>query len=364
MLTPRQLELYNNLISISGESRKDNPFYYVDQPAENGFSYRIFGYMILSSYSDWLVNQDTLWARGTTFLIDENKNPIWLAALPMKKFFNLDENPLANLGHRILEENVLVTDKLDGSLMSTYIDQNGELKLKSKMSTKSEHCQKAMELLNSEEYSDLKSIIDYYTVEQNCTIDLEWTAPENRIVLGYDKSSLTILSVQSRSSIKTIDIPSDLKEYAVKTYDKSILETVKETKNIEGYIVEFSDKTRLKIKSDWYCMLHKTKELISTPKNLYESCLNEQVDDLKALFVGDEFTIKQIDEMNQRASKEFYGVKSICEEWYNQNKDLDRKSYAIKTRDIYQDAKFNLCMNLYLQKKPDYIKYLMDSFTE
>jgi len=48
MLTPRQLELYNNLISISGESRKDNPFYYVDQPAENGFSYRIFGYMIFS----------------------------------------------------------------------------------------------------------------------------------------------------------------------------------------------------------------------------------------------------------------------------------------------------------------------------
>lgn len=154
-----------------------------------------------------------------------------------------------------------------------------------------------------------------------------------------------------------------LNKYLVKRHSKEALETVKEDKYIEGYVVHLKDGQRVKIKTDWYCTIHKTKDSISTPKNLYECCLKEGSDDLLAMFAGDTITIKQIEEMRERATKDYFDLKNTCIDWYQSNKELSRKDYAIKTREHYTDSRFGLCMNLYLGKENDYIKVLVDSFT-
>ena len=371
-MNTRQLELYNNLMVISSSNRSESAFYYVDQDVISeknpekyqGWKYRIFGYM-LASYTDFL-QQDALWCRGTMFLINEKQEPQELTCLPMKKFFNLGETPIGMVSNRILNEDVLITEKRDGSLMSTYIDVDGNLKLKSKMSIKSDHCIEAMKLLDTDRYEGLKAYLNVFArsvavYNTNMTVDLEWTSPNNRIVLGYDIDELTVLSAQSlydASSIKLLKYPT---RWSVKTFnDKSILKENKE--GIEGYVVELKDGLRVKIKTDWYCLLHKNKEKISTPCNLYELCLNEQADDLIALFTGDDITVQQIKDMQLRAKTDYYDLKGSCDAFYFCNKELDRKSYAIKGQEMLTSSEFGLAMALYLGKEPDYIKILVKNF--
>ena len=44
------------------------------------------------------------------------------------------------------------------------------------------------------------------------------------------------------------------------------------------------------------------------------------------------------------------------------NKELDRKSYAIKGQEILTSSEFGLAMALYLGKEPDYVKILVKNF--
>jgi len=372
-------------MAISSSSRSESAFYYVDQDVISeknpekyqGWKYRIFGYM-LASYTDFL-QPDALWCRGTMFLINEKQEPQELTCLPMKKFFNLGETPIGMVSDRILNEDVLITEKRDGSLMSTYIDVDGNFKLKSKMSIKSDHCIEAMKLLDSDKYLELKKYLNFLAGltavcdTADMTVDLEWTSPNNRIVLGYDTDELTILSGQSlydTSSVKlltnrprwdTTKIIEYPTRWSLKTFnDKSILKENKE--GIEGYVVELKDGLRVKIKTDWYCLLHKNKEKISTPCNLYELCLNEQADDLIALFAGDDTTIQQIKDMQARAKTDYYDLKGSCDAFYFCNKELDRKSYAIKGQEMLTSSEFGLAMALYLGKEPDYVKILVKNF--
>lgn len=374
-INKRQLKLYNNLLAISNNSRKDNAFYYTDQDVISednsekykGWKYRIFLYEI-ASYNDWLINEDTFWSRGTMFLLNEKNEVQELVCLPMKKFFNLNENPLSMVSERLLNEEIVVTEKRDGSLMSTYIDVDYKLKLKSKGSTKSKHCEEAMKLLNTEKYCNLKIYLNMLA-NIGYTVDLEWTSPNNRIVIGYDSDELHILSIQNMFAVRndTIDIfnvftDSFANSFVIKQLNKSVLNTVSTDQGIEGYVVEFNDGQRIKMKTDQYCLLHKTKDSISTPKSLYEICLKKSSDDLKAMFIGDNVTIKQIEEMERKASIDFNTIKQECNSFYETNKHLDRKNYAIKNRETFQDGRFSLCMNLYLQKECDYIKVLIDNF--
>lgn len=211
-MTDRQLELYNNLMSLCDPARKDCPFYYTDQEVISekspekykGWKYRIFSNM-LATYSDWLLSEDSFWARGTMFLVNEKDEVQELTCLPMKKFFNLNENPFSQVGDRLLTEDLIITEKRDGSLMDQFIDIDGNLRLKSKKSTKSEHCKRAMNLLNTREYLDLKSFLIEMS-NRSITIDLEYCAPTNRIVIGYEKESLTILSAQCLLTTNQIDL--------------------------------------------------------------------------------------------------------------------------------------------------------------
>ena len=81
--------LFDNLMNLCSDD--NNTFFFVDTTSSMQSKFRIFSYYI-ASYSEWL-KPDALECRGIMFELDDNNNPIRVAARPPKKFFNLFENP-------------------------------------------------------------------------------------------------------------------------------------------------------------------------------------------------------------------------------------------------------------------------------
>ena len=130
-------------------------FYSVDQKDAENNVYRIFSYRLIGSYANFLL-PNAMNCRGTMFVNDDGD---WkLSCLPMKKFFRLNENPITmnlDIDHQDWE----IEEKLDGSLISSFIKPDGSWDVKSKTSINSDHAKFARSLLASVDYSDLRDFI-------------------------------------------------------------------------------------------------------------------------------------------------------------------------------------------------------------
>lgn len=352
-------ELFNNLMDLTN----NEAFYFVDA-VHAGKTYRVFNYR-LASYSDFLL-PDAFNARGTTFRIDENGPE--LASLPPVKFFNLFENSFTmNIG----ESDVYFSmDKLDGSLISTVATDNwNNFCLKSKTSFQSGQAQMATDLLNAD--PELKELLKFFTLRRY-TVNMELTSPLNRIVLPYQRPELTILNLRSLETGETIYAPDIGKrfvvdnKYIVPYYDgfpdqNGFQHYVDNATGTEGFVCVTQAGTVFKLKNDWYCKLHHTKDSVTVPRRLYEACLAGASDDLLAMFHDDAAACNMINCMQELAFHHYNHVVKTVETYYEDNKALDRKSYAIKAQNDTELAKlgvFSLAMNLYVGKEVKYEEFL------
>lgn len=358
-----QQSLYRDLLLLT---KKNEAFYFQDFQLDKK-TYRIFNYR-LASYTDFL-EPSAIECRGVMFEV-QNDEAICLAALPMEKFFNLNENPLTtNLN---LSEVVEIEEKADGSLMSTYI-HNGELRLKSKGSIFSQQALAAMEWLSKK--PDFKKKLTDIT-NLGFTVNLEWCSPEHRIVLGYTEPSLKILNVRNRYNGEyTYDwkYSNECSMYAVQSVKvddpAAFVASISSMENIEGYVIRLKSGQRVKIKTNWYLSLHRAKDDINNPRRLFETILDEGIDDLRSMFYTDDHVIKQIDQMQTKIDHIYNHMVSLVENFYNENKHLDRKSYAIKAQQDqslrYQSISyFGLAMNKYVGKSIDYKDFLKGKWKE
>lgn len=176
--------LFNDLMTLCASNEA---FYFVDH-VFMGDTYRVFTYR-LASYSDFLL-PGALECRGHTFRLGETPE---LVSLPMEKFFNIGENPMTmNLDW---EQVTYVEDKRDGSLISTVKVGASDFILKSKTSLSSQQARDAMALLGTDAYTGLRDALSELTM-QGCTVNMEYTAPDNQIVLGYKEAALRVLNVR------------------------------------------------------------------------------------------------------------------------------------------------------------------------
>lgn len=357
-----QKSLYNNLINLT----KNNEAFYSKDFILDDHIYRIFSYR-LASYSDFLL-PDALECRGIMFEMHHFDDiPFRLVSLPMEKFFNVNENPFTiDIDFNNID---YVTEKMDGSLMSTYI-HNGELRLKSKGSIESSQAYDAMKFLNLPENIQFKKILEYFA-DIHYTVNLEYTAPSNRVVIGYNKPALTILNVRnnlsgeylerhrvlSLSSIVDMSVCSDnlVKCKIVEDKDKiDFVKNVSKLTDIEGYVIKMNNGQHIKIKTDWYIALHHAKDSITNPRRLYECILEETIDDLKSMFAEDEYSLNIILEMEKNVSKIYNHLVKVTEDFYNNNKHLERKDFAIKAREELDSKEFTIVMLLYSNKSFSY----------
>ena len=368
-------ELYGQLMALCKGS---DSFYFVDHEKSGDKWFRVFTYR-LASYTDFL-QPGALEARGIMFEVfnlNGVETPTAIKSRPPTKFFNIGENPLTlELDYSKVIHSVL---KEDGSLISTFhtaVWGMGEdfesqlhwsLRLKSKTSTSSQQVKDAMAWLETQpDFRDTLLEWDIAGVTVNC----EWCAPDNRIVVGYMEPRLIVLNARSRYSgayvqrhvllqafgdhmvkdATPVNGPEDLKELATHT-------------GYEGLILQFQEDYKVqfvKFKNDWYLHRHRTKDSVNNPNALFDCVLHEGSDDLRTMFVDDPLATKIIDEMEALVIPLYNRFVKGCETFYEENKHLERKDFAIKGQlpffevgSLLNKFAFGIVMTMYLGKEPD-----------
>lgn len=352
--------LFDDLMNLCNNS---DSFYYVDQ-FYAGDTYRVFSYR-LASYTEFL-QRNAVECRGHTFLKTEDG---WqLACLPQSKFFNYGE--ISVWGDIDLSTIVMVQDKLDGSLISTVTPHKGCWFLKSKTSMTSQQAKDAGDWLYADE-SGFKAAIRK-AVQDRYTVNMEWCSPSNTIVIVYDKPALTVLNARHMDTGEYMTYAEMVQrfgeEHVVKCWPSvenvdTFVSEVEEMTGIEGVIVYLKNGTVFKLKTSAYSFLHKTKDSINNPKALWEVCVSGASDDLRALFKDDPLAIERIAKMEALASKHYNHIDKRVTEFYQTNKHLDRKGYAILgQQELNKDGIFSLAMNAYIGKDVDVKGFMIKNY--
>lgn len=364
------MKLYNDLMNAVNTSDKKE--FYFDDRVLDGVKYRIFNYRLVG-FDTFTNNENAKWARGTMFDITDEAN-VKLVCRPMQKFFNYAEGAVK---HDSAEVEVLcIHEKLDGSLISTYLHQ-GELRLKTKGALESTQAKAAEAFLNSPEQAEFKRILTTIT-KSGCTANLEWTSPDNRIVVGYEKDELRLLNVIKNDTGKLLfDVFNaiNLPEFKAKAYHVEDLERIKsgeysltelvdkmhKEEEGEGYVITLFNKStsevyQVKVKNHKYCNLHKLKDYINSDKTLCELVIRGQTDDIVEAFAQDEAALNKINEMELKVIPIYNKLLLKVEAFTLNNKHLDRKEFAIKAKEELGNL-LPLVMNLYLGKSVDYEEY-------
>lgn len=368
-MDPKQL--YNDLIKCT---EKNKLFFYRDETSTDStsktYKYRIFDYHI-ASYSEWLL-PNALNCRGTMFEISDNSNPK-LVALPMKKFFNYNENPLAMYPDLSSSTDIFI--KYDGSLISTYME-GLELKLKSKGALRSEqarHAESYLQLFKSKNVYTIYNLVHRLT-DEGFTVNMEWCSPINRIVINYNIPNLVILNIRNRDTGELI-LPSDprissfvpfylrknnspglygypvfypfLPEKINTKLDKLEIDRLSKNTGMEGYVVYMPDGNIIKLKNGWYLNLHSNKSSLSSMPNLFDLIINNQIDDLLSMFYDDSEMIQVITNAQKIVLEAYKNYIDTISIFYNFNKELSRKDFAIKAKAELVPQYFSAAMILY-----------------
>lgn len=378
METHSVITLYHNLLKLV---ETNEAFEYKDAHSVAGGLYRTFSYR-LASYSDFL-SPGAVECRGVLFEINEDGSMIRCAARPQTKFFNAYENPLVMFPTDMLStEIVLAMDKRDGSIINTFKDNDNVIRTKSHTSMHSDHAYNTTAMLHADDEL-YGAVVEADT--QDFTVNLEYTSAEFRIVLPYQKDELVVLNVRNRSTGEMLTgdalksrFPILHKRSVCAEYgniDKTfpMRHTLRESifaayemKDIEGFVLQLTDGTMVKVKTQWYCALHLSKDSINIDSRLYDVVLQDGSDDLRQMFSNDPYCLDKIDRMEKLVFSTHNKLKQTVEDFVKENKHLDRKEFALAVQDgLPKDLNHQgLAFNLYSGKNANYkevlTKYMKD----
>ena len=367
-------ENYENLMKLV---EKDEAFHYKDFTLDSKV-YRIFNYRLAS----WTSFQEpnALNCRGIMFDISDEAN-VKLVSLPPEKFFNYEEGGIDHTIGRLGDKMI----KMDGSLISTY-EHNGDIYLKSKASLFSSQANVSMAFLNAPENALFKEEVARL-VKQGYTVNMEYTSPENRVVIPYQKEELTVLSVRSNETGENFFASklarlleakggfTHITEHLVKFEDlrdftgthSKFVEAVREEQEGEGYVIEIEVNEKesylVKVKNLKYIALHQTKDSVNSSRRLFEAIINEASDDLRSMFADDAYVLNKIAEMEAQVQPVYNHIIKTVEDFHAENKDLARKDYAIKATKDHPEF-MGLLMNSYLGKTNNYKEFAIKHRTD
>lgn len=235
-----------------------------------------YGFVIDETFT----SQMALECRGLKFGKDGR-----LLARPFHKFFNL--------GERERPESIdwtaphVVLAKLDGSMVHPCMVK-GELTFMTRMGVTPQ----SKAALSIADDSVLR--LSKYGLDAGMTVLFEFTSPDNRIVIGYDKPGLTLLAVRDNRTgrylqhaellaladrfgvplIESLPPSGDTGRFATAARDES---------GIEGYVIVFDNGHRLKLKTAYYALRHKALSGLALEKNVLGWVADDAVDDVVPL---------------------------------------------------------------------------------
>jgi RNA ligase len=176
-----------------------------------------------------------------------------IVARPFPKFFNAGEDDI----EIPLQEPVVVTEKVDGSLGILYDLPDGRRAVATRGSFTSQQAIHATAIMH-QRYGDFDPNPAY-------TYLFEIIYPENRVVIDYgDFDDLVLLGAVDKTTGRSVSLEEAGERWSgpiVQVYPyRSFTEVNRDgiAENREGFVVHFLDSDlRLKVKSDWYFRMHK-----------------------------------------------------------------------------------------------------------
>ena len=203
------------------------------------------------------------------------------------------------------------------------------------------------------------------SIEQDCTPVFEGIGRDNVIVLRYNVDfELVLLGIidNKTGEVLTFDELPEYKNIKIaKVYNKTwdeLLEIQETSKpDIEGFVVK-SSKGLCKIKVSSYVDLHRLKDSVNNKKSLVSLILDDNLDDLIGSFRDDKATIDYVLEEQDKISHVYNALVKTVEDTFEENKELERKEFAIKNQQEHKGI-FGLLMAKYLGKDVDYKTFFM-----
>jgi len=301
------------------------------------FTYR------LALVDDFKAYKGTRNLRGITFRGDTKE----LIALPLHKFWNLNENEYTQLDVIKNKKILHVTEKYDGSLVYFFM-LGSRLYCKTKFNSAADQAYWAMNIVECN--STLKNSI-IKLIKNNYTPIFELISPRNQVVIPYTEEKLKYICSRSMAdgtyNFDYVEGCDPVGEFYLDDVN-SIISTVKNFYGHEGLVVVFDDHDMIKIKNEEYLKLHKIKSNILNESTIANLVLNNKLDDIKDyLFSSDLNMIEYVCSLEKKIIDSYNNFIQSAQIFYNIYKDMPRKDYAIKAQNELDRTSFGLAMELY-----------------
>lgn len=216
-------------------------------------------------------------SRGLIFNVETNE----VVALPIRKFFNYDQEPGKSEFLKKIQngESYTLEEKLDGSFIQMFHYKNSWI-VTTRGSWNNEQILKFPEIFRKHTGFELNTLemkkSNLFNTDYNYIFEIIY--PENRIVVDYkDEEKLVLLTAIDKYTNQELENVGDLNTIFPRPFIFSnkyltfseIEDDIKRNDylNLEGYVIKFtSDNFRVKMKYAEYCKLHKS---ISNLSNVY-----------------------------------------------------------------------------------------------
>jgi T4 RnlA family RNA ligase len=288
--------------------------------------------------------------RGITYVFNTDGS-LFNRHILLDKFFNL--NQVESSVYSVVKDFKIrsIHNKEDGSVASFVKLPNGRVLGKSKMSFDSDQAVGINRIYNTN--ADVKNFVDW-TLDNGIDAVFEYVSPMNRIVLRYLQEELILLRMRDNKTGEYLDLNKYLDKIGsikIAPFETGTLDELIERSKIEidkeGWIVLFENGVMIKLKTEWYFLLHNLLTEDVTRENvLIDYILKDEIDDVISQIPEDE------KELHERIGKIISIVrKEISKRIVDINKSYDnylnvgsRKEYALQFRK--KDVNFGEVMQL------------------
>lgn len=245
---------------------------------------------------------------------------------PFHKFFNLKEREETFPKNVNISDILHVETKLDGSMVAPAVI-DGEIRFCTKMGVTDGFTSRIEHFVQNNDW-----VYEYSkeALSRGFTPIFEWTGPQNRIVVRYEDEDMHLLAVRDmKTGIYLTDNSFQWmhpRHFPAPESVDAFAEQTKSEKGIEGYIFVFNDGHRVKLKTEEYVLIHKTKDQISFDFYIGQHILNESLDDVKSFL--DEIDLKRVEDYEQAFWEHFTYHEIRLANLFIRCQDLDRKTIA------------------------------------
>lgn len=314
------LPSYNECLEICQKSES----FYESKFVIDGYPISIFNYR-LCQYQDFIEN-NAFELRGLTFVFNQDLTIFERYPL-FEKFFNLNENESVKYEDLVNLKIKSTYLKEDGSIISFIKLPNGRIVAKSKNSFESDQALMAQNFFENNQ--TIKEFVDSCLINGQNPI-FELVSPRNRIVVNYEKTDLILLAVRNKDgdyqNLDSHNLSKPLKSQ--QTLD-DLIQLKSQLEGIEGWVVEFENGKRVKIKTDWYFSLHRILTDYSGREDyLIDMILDEKLDDLLSQIPNDSESYLFVKSIETKTLNKIKKLKSDCDD-LKSNFNGDFKDFAI-----------------------------------